>query len=116
MLLAFFCQGACFRAPPPPPPPCTRCCLNGVFDSYLPFSHPPARRSPAPRLPPRSSCLDRKLDEIKRAGGKTLGVDDDYTNLYRYAVTLRKEDTLDREERAGVEKSVVRAQKGAWNF
>ena len=52
-----------------------------------------------------------KVNEIKKAGRKVLGVDDDYTNLYRYAATLRKEDTLDREERAGVEKSVVRRRQ-----
>ncbi|CAB1111643.1 unnamed protein product [Ectocarpus sp. CCAP 1310/34] len=54
-----------------------------------------------------------KLNEMKRSGRKTLGVDEDYTNLYRYAATLRKEDNLDREERAGVEKSVGNFLTGA---
>lgn len=41
-----------------------------------------------------------------RGGGNFRG-DEEYVNMYRYAATLKKESKLDRDERAGVELSVV---------
>ena len=51
-----------------------------------------------------------QLNDAKRKGQLALGVDADYTNLYRYAAVLKKEDKLDKDERAGVEQSVVRSR------
>lgn len=68
---------------------------------------------PYPSQPPNSNA---KLNDMKRSGRKALGVDEDYTNLYRYAATLCKEDNLDRDERAGVEKSVASAVFRWWNY
>eukprot|EP00903_Cladosiphon_okamuranus_P016144 g14899.t1 len=59
-----------------------------------------------------ASCI-KKYTEIKRDGRKVLGVDDEFTSLHRYVATLKKEDTLDREERACVEKSVGSFLAGA---
>lgn len=50
----------------------------------------------------------RQLNDIKRAGQLALGVNPDHANLYRYAAVLEKEERLDKNERAGVEQSVVR--------
>lgn len=44
---------------------------------------------------------------MKRAGRKSVSMEADFMNLCRYASTLRKEDKLDGDERAGVERSVV---------
>lgn len=59
----------------------------------------------------RSPRPNSKLNDIKREGRLGRNVDDDYTNLYRYAATLKKEDKLDGEERKGVEQSVVGAKQ-----
>ena len=45
---------------------------------------------------------------MKREGRGNSRADREYVNLYGYAATLKKEDKLDHDERAGVELSVVR--------
>lgn len=44
---------------------------------------------------------------MKAEGRANTRTNEEYVNLYRYASTLKKEGKLDRDERAGVELSVV---------
>lgn len=48
---------------------------------------------------------------MKREGRPNLRKDEEYLSLARYASTLKKESMLDRDERAGVELSVVSSMR-----